>query len=242
MLTLRVDYNDYEGTHYVVMSDGQDVYTTSDRSLAERYMKGLVSRAKSFAKQMHEGQMHGCLLMEEHLETVSNIVVAFGGDNDPLELMELEAAAWLHDILEDTPVSLDTLEDQFGPRVASLVDAVTDRPGANRYERHLNTYYRTREYGSDAVLIKLSDRAHNHARSIQFKETYLDMYLGEYPYFKMALWRPREHVKLWELLDRQYMIMRKMRNGEGLQEGGGLVEDPRASEAEPRTEEGPLLG
>lgn len=256
MLTLRIDYNDADGVHYVVMSNGEDVYTTPNRDVALKYVSadgvlpdealsecnGLVSRAKSFAIKMHGDQMHGCLPMRDHLEAVSYIVFGYSGECSDIELAELEAAAWLHDIMEDTPVTFDTLEDQFGLNVACIVDAVTDRPGINRYERHLNTYYRIREYGSDAVLIKLADRVHNHARSIKHRETYIDMYLGEYHYFKMALWRPREHVKLWELLDNQYMIMGIIRNGEGLQEGGGLVKDPRASETKPRTEAGSLLG
>lgn len=248
MLTLRIDCNETDGVHYVVMSNGEDVYTTSNRDAALRYVSAervlpnkslsecdeLVSRAKSFAIKMHGDQMHGCLPMRDHLEAVSCLVFGYSGECSDIKLAELEAAAWLHDIMEDTPVTFDTLQDQFGLNVAYIVDAVTDRPGVDRYERHLNTYYRIREDGSDAVLIKLADRAHNHARSIRYRETYIDMYLGEYPYFKMALWRPREHVKLWELLDGQYTTMRVIRNGEKLQEGGGLAEDPRTGKTKPR--------
>jgi (p)ppGpp synthase/HD superfamily hydrolase len=61
---------------------------------------------------------------------------------------ELLAAAWLHDIIEDTSCRpLDLCIAKIPPYTIALVDAVTDRPGANRRERHVLTYplpgYRT---------------------------------------------------------------------------------------------------
>src|SRR5690606_10273306 len=38
---------------------------------------------------------------------------------------ETIAGALLHDVVEDTPVTLDQLEEEFGPRVARLVDGVS---------------------------------------------------------------------------------------------------------------------
>lgn len=239
MLTVRIDFNEMDGTHFVVMDGGVDVYFAATRERADDYiayqsvepteddLMPIVTRARNFAKTMHGDQMHGCLPMEEHLRAVADLVHAhaIANGDSPWEAAELEAAAWLHDIMEDTPVTFDLLENQFGFHVACMVDMLTDRPGATRFERHLNTYHRIREYGADAVLIKLADRAHNHARSIQYNEHYLDMYLSEYPYFKMALWRPNQHVKLWELLDSQYTTMKGMRDGAGLQKGSGISED-----------------
>ena len=39
---------------------------------------------------------------------------------------EAIAAAWLHDVVEDTPATFDELRDHFGPAVARLVGEVTD--------------------------------------------------------------------------------------------------------------------
>ena len=41
---------------------------------------------------------------------------------------ETIAAAVLHDSVEDTPTSLNEIADRFGPRVAELVDWLTDDP------------------------------------------------------------------------------------------------------------------
>lgn len=38
------------------------------------------------------------------------------------------AAAWLHDVLEDTDVSLSLIEETCGPRVLSIVEQVTNVP------------------------------------------------------------------------------------------------------------------
>ena len=35
------------------------------------------------------------------------------------------AAAFLHDVVEDTDISLDSLKESFGQKVADLVDGVT---------------------------------------------------------------------------------------------------------------------
>src|SRR5262249_6200576 len=60
-----------------------------------------------------------------HLKAVAELVAAV--TDDP----EMIAAAWLHDVVEDTPVTLDDVEKEFGAAVARLVDGLTDvsRPG-----------------------------------------------------------------------------------------------------------------
>lgn len=186
--------------------------------------------AREFALAQHGDQEHGSLQIINHLDAV----VAMVGAHAPSywsreDLDDARTAAYLHDIVEDTPVTLAQVEDVFGPHVRRLVDAVTDMPGDNRYERHLGTYYRIRDLGEQATLIKLCDRWHNQARSIVFSERYLTMYRGEYLYFKMALWRPDEHVRLWEVLDSQYEIMCEDFDGAGLPKGKQVAESAGAS-------------
>jgi (p)ppGpp synthase/HD superfamily hydrolase len=42
---------------------------------------------------------------------------------------EVVAAAWLHDVVEDCPVTLDEVAARFGPRVARLVGHLSEPPG-----------------------------------------------------------------------------------------------------------------
>lgn len=46
----------------------------------------------------------------------------------------LEAIAWLHDVVEDTSVSLEDLQELFPVEVTEAVDAITKRPGESRLE------------------------------------------------------------------------------------------------------------
>jgi len=55
-------------------------------------------------------------------------LLAAGGFDD-----ELVAVALLHDLVEDTPVSLDALVDRFGAPVAPLVAILTDEPSILSY-------------------------------------------------------------------------------------------------------------
>jgi HD domain len=48
------------------------------------------------------------------------------------DALDLQAAAYLHDTVEDTDVTIDEVRDWFGADVAYLVDAVTNRPSGMR--------------------------------------------------------------------------------------------------------------
>jgi (p)ppGpp synthase/HD superfamily hydrolase len=48
---------------------------------------------------------------------------------------EAVAAALLHDVIEDTQVSIEEIEERFGSRVAELVAALTENPAIDDYER-----------------------------------------------------------------------------------------------------------
>jgi (p)ppGpp synthase/HD superfamily hydrolase len=159
--------------------------------------------AITFARAHHGTQAHGSLDIMDHLADVTvNVAKHYPGD--PEYKLDVLVAATLHDVLEDTDVGIDVVAREFGLDVAHLVNLLTDKPGNNRYERHLRTYWLIRSH-PDAVLIKLCDRRHNHARSLEYGEKkYGVMYANEFRYFKMALWLPGEFVELWAELDTQY--------------------------------------
>ena len=89
---------------------------------------------------------------------------------------ETIAAALLHDVIEDTPVSLDRIQGEFGERVAKLVDGATklgripwktdDLETAGSREKtqqaeNLRKMFLAMVDDIGVVLIKLADRLHN---------------------------------------------------------------------------------
>lgn len=84
----------------------------------------LVSRAKVYAVEAHSRINHRRKYSLEpydvHLKDVADIVSTVTDDE------EIIAAAWLHDVVEDTPATFLDLEKEFGHQVAQLVSEVTD--------------------------------------------------------------------------------------------------------------------
>jgi (p)ppGpp synthase/HD superfamily hydrolase len=84
----------------------------------------LTRDALAFADQRHAGQTRDLddLPFVTHPVEVACLLYE-GGYPD-----EVVAAGVLHDVLEDTDAERSDLESRFGPRVAQLVEAVTDDP------------------------------------------------------------------------------------------------------------------
>ena len=167
------------------------------------------SYAESYALERHGEQDHGCLKIGDHLaDVVENVRKHYDPHINICDPEEVIAAAWLHDVVEDTGTSPEDIHHRFGGNVGTLVDLLTDKEGKNRMERHLRTYHMIRQ-DPDATLIKLADRRHNQARSIKHGEHWMAMYMKEYTYFKFALWKPGQFVALWDELDQQYEEMKR---------------------------------
>jgi (p)ppGpp synthase/HD superfamily hydrolase len=163
-----------------------------------------LTHASVFALERHGAQPHGCLRIEDHLrDVVGNVRRHYDPHVNVSELGVVTEAAWLHDGVEDTPTTNDEICERFGDRIGDIVELLTDKEGKNRVERHLRTYPMLRR-DPDAILIKLADRRHNQARSIEYGERWALMYYREYLYFKFALYNPGQFMLLWRELDEQY--------------------------------------
>ena len=94
---------------------------------------------------------------------------------------EMVAAAWLHDVVEDTGVTIEVIRAEFGEKVAELVGWLTDvsRPEqGNRATRKAIDRAHTAMAPAEAQTIKLADLISN-TRSImahdeKFAKTYLE--------------------------------------------------------------------
>lgn len=74
-------------------------------------------------------------------------------------------AAFLHDVVEDTPTTVEKIQDLFGPDVAFLVRVVTKQKKQNyAMSKQLDNFKQmldSMHYDIRAILIKLADRLHN---------------------------------------------------------------------------------
>lgn len=145
-------------------------------------MISLLQRAADLAIHYHVSQKYGSHPYTVHLTDVVTTLQEFNHNDE-----ELLAAAWLHDILEDTDCRvLDLCIAKVPPYTIALVDAVTDRHGANRKERHILTYPRIARM-PDAVTLKLADRLANVRASAERRPDLLKMYAGEHLEFITAM-------------------------------------------------------
>lgn len=156
----------------------------------------LVERACRFAERAHQGQRYDDASFHAgHLARVVATLEAFG-ETEPVRL----AAAWLHDAVEDTPVTVEDVRAEFGDDVADLVWRLTDEPGRNRHERHRLTHEKIRGVPA-AVRVKLADRIANVESARERGSNLLGMYRAEYAAFRADLYRPGEWEEMWARLD-----------------------------------------
>ncbi|HEY6276088.1 MAG TPA: HD domain-containing protein [Streptosporangiaceae bacterium] len=136
----------------------------AEPGLRERLPPGTVAQvagAVAFATSQHGDQRRPTgAPYTEHLLEALEVLVRGAGVTDPGVL----AAAVLHDVVEDTPCTLNDLAARFGPRVAGLVGWVTippAAPGQDKAEVKREYLRGLRAAPRDAILVKLADRASN---------------------------------------------------------------------------------
>jgi (p)ppGpp synthase/HD superfamily hydrolase len=156
----------------------------------------LIGRARALALAAHGEQRYGAEPYRVHLEHVEEVVRRYPHG------AAMRAAAWLHDAVEDTALTLDEVAAAVGPEVAAMVAAVTDEPGATRAERKPRTLAKLRQASPDARALKLADRIANlESAHRDGRADLVAMYRGEHPAFRRALHRDGEHVAQWTLVD-----------------------------------------
>jgi GTP pyrophosphokinase len=123
---------------------------------------GVMRRASQFAEAAHAGQKR--LSGEDFVEhpiAVAQILADLGLDTTTL------VAALLHDVPEDTEVSLDELKEGFGAEVTRIVDGLTKLEAIESRSREQEQAENVRKMivamAGDirVLLIKLADRLHN---------------------------------------------------------------------------------
>jgi (p)ppGpp synthase/HD superfamily hydrolase len=116
---------------------------------------------------------------ENHLLEVANLVQTHGGDPGQI------AAAWLHDVVEDTPVTINEIEPAFGSDVASLVLELTDVftkaafPELNRAARKQLEAERLWKISARAQTIKFADFVSNGVDIVELAPEFGALYVEE---------------------------------------------------------------
>jgi GTP pyrophosphokinase len=118
--------------------------------------------AKTFAEEAHKGQLRkdGSPYFT-HPNRVADLVRQYKGDSTQIE--SLVAAAYCHDLLEDTAITYYELVSAFGHLIASLVLELTTNPQMKRGIGNKAEYlaFKCRHMTHYALVIKLCDRLDN---------------------------------------------------------------------------------
>jgi len=183
----------------------------------------IIQRARSIALTVHAAQRYhdrvgaraGSLPYAYHLAAVVGVLDRFGVDDNVLH-----AAAWLHDVLEDTVITethlraILTAGDGGWPLARTLADevivlvrAVTDPRGADgrrltRREKLPLVLAQVRKAGGRAITLKLADRIANVEASVLTGGGPFIMYQREHRDFTLGLRTEHgvgEEQTLWDV-------------------------------------------
>ena len=163
----------------------QDVLHKASLYIKKQSSLDFIEKAYLLAKSQHEGQMRksGDPYIQHPLEVAYLLADLKTGP-------QTIAAGFLHDVLEDTAISKEELESQFGDEVVEIVDGVT-KISQLKYMTREKALAKTHQkillaMAKDirVVLVKLVDRVHNmrtlefqpHEKQVRIAQETLDLY------------------------------------------------------------------
>ena len=175
--------------------------------------RDLLERAFVFASEAHEGQQRRSgedFIL--HPLGVARILAELGRDDTTL------AAALAHDVVEDTPATIEEVRSEFGEDVATLVEGVTkltriqfqsrEQAQAENYRKMVMAM--AEDYR--VILIKLADRLHN-MRTIEYlwKQKQLQKARETLEVYAPLAHRLGIHTIKWELEDLAFQTLHPSR-------------------------------
>jgi (p)ppGpp synthase/HD superfamily hydrolase len=169
-------------------------------------MTQLVARAEAFAALAHGSIGRGTQTRrkytnEPYIAHPRN-VAALVREVPHTEAMV--AAALLHDVVEDTSITLEDIRHVFGEEVARLVDELTERrvPG-NRAARKEFEASRLARASSEAKTVKLADLLDNCESIVPNDASFARVFLAEMQRMLFALegGDPRLMARAWRALE-----------------------------------------
>ncbi len=156
---------------------GNELLVKLRKGYPEKYAD--IKKAYDFAMQAHQGQkrssgeeyfIHPCAVVE--------ILADFGFDSSTI------IGAFLHDVLEDTPITPEQLKQEFGQEILDLVEGVTKLDKlqfVNREEAQAENFRKifiAMAKDLRVIIIKLADRLHN-MRSLKYLPPEKQQYISK---------------------------------------------------------------
>ena len=157
-----------EAVDYMVPSEARpeiityDKLTEAIKASGRAYNMDMIEKAYRMANEAHKdarrrsGEPYIC-----HPLAVARLVLDLGMDTESI------AAALLHDVVEDTPITIDEVKSAFGAEVALLVDGVTKLTKIQfssieeQQAENLRKMLLAMSQDVRVMIIKLCDRLHN---------------------------------------------------------------------------------
>ena len=138
----------------------------------------IIKKARIFAENAHRGQVRKYTGEPyiNHPITVANMVNENGGSS------EMIAAALLHDVVEDTPHTIEDINVEFGLLVSALVGYLTDisKPAdGNRAKRKAMDRAHIAAAPKEAKTIKLADMIDNTGSIVSRDPKFAKVYMAE---------------------------------------------------------------
>lgn len=122
----------------------------------------VLEKAFAMAEKAHEGQFrHSGEPYVSHPLAVAEILADLGMDPDTI------IAGLLHDVIEDTDLTMEAIQKEFSPQISALVDGVTKLKNLEfkSYEEQqaesLRKMFLAMAADIRVIIIKLADRLHN---------------------------------------------------------------------------------
>ena len=174
-------------------------------------MRELEKKAKQFAYEAHKGMKRKGkdTPFIYHLKLVNLYLESLTDDE------EILAAGWLHDVIEDTPITLEELKKEFNRTVCRYVELETEDKSLPWKDRKLKQINELKENNSKVILIAFADKMANMTemfddykiikdelwkRFNRGKEKQYWYYLEFYKIFCYNELIDKEHLKEYEML------------------------------------------
>ena len=169
----------------------------------EHFNSPLVQRAYEYAKAAHEAVDQRRKYTDEpyivHPVAVARLLESLGYEDDVL------CAALLHDTVEDTNVTQEDVEREFGPDIAALVEMVTDtaKPeDGNRKARMAINRAHTAKASPKGKTIKAADINDNWSSILNHSRGFAYKWIPE-KIEQIAVLRDEADPRIIEVLDKR---------------------------------------